>query len=493
MVGKRKKKEEANIPVTKLSDFKGESNTILFELLKSIKKRGEYAKGDQRPPCVILWTDPDNSWNSIIESLKEELPELYILGDYAPEKRTGPAIWLKCIDARLIGGSPGTDKIPIFYLPNVSRQELQNAKDCPQHLQPLVELQYRGVIWTNPNGDDWTPYSFLSSELQLEIAADETTRLAIIRALPVIMEQNAVELTGLRIDAGFINGLIFSNMPKEILSWMNDPEKERSKKMGFEWETFCEEARKTYKFDPEKDGQLKAGELLGNNKDRNWTKIWELYRESPKKYSNIMDLLNRSTSQKQTKFMVNEDRWPKINEEEEIALSTALKESVELSKDKLIEKIQELEKNHSKRRCWVWAELGHSELAISLEHLNKLAKITENAITASTLEEYAKNYTTSGYMVDSEAIEALCCCSQSTNKETIKKIVRRLYGEWLEESTNNFQTIIKKSDGKLSPIFTKGEIKEGTVIIFADGLRYDLAMMLKNVLDSSQLDPNFDS
>jgi hypothetical protein len=38
----------------------------------------------------------------VIPRLLEELSELFILGNYCPEKRTDPAIWLRSVVARKI-------------------------------------------------------------------------------------------------------------------------------------------------------------------------------------------------------------------------------------------------------------------------------------------------------------------------------------------------------------------------------------------------------
>src|SRR4051812_1475984 len=65
--------------------------------------------------------------------------------------------------------------IPVLYLPGVSRQLLRSPEECPDELKPLVELQYRGVVWTQLNGKDWTVEAFLVSEdggLGLEVRRD---------------------------------------------------------------------------------------------------------------------------------------------------------------------------------------------------------------------------------------------------------------------------------------------------------------------------------
>ena len=45
----------------------------------------------------------------------------------------------------------------------MGRHDLRAVEDCPRALQPLAELQYRGVIWTHRNGRDWTVAGFLQA------------------------------------------------------------------------------------------------------------------------------------------------------------------------------------------------------------------------------------------------------------------------------------------------------------------------------------------
>ncbi|NBC14742.1 MAG: hypothetical protein GVY09_15690 [Gammaproteobacteria bacterium] len=96
--------------------------------------------------------------------LRELLPHLLVLGDYAPAERRGPACRLKCMLARTLEAADWpADAVPVVYLPGVSRADLRAIESCPLPLQPLAELQYRGVFRSQVNGRDWTPYAFLAS------------------------------------------------------------------------------------------------------------------------------------------------------------------------------------------------------------------------------------------------------------------------------------------------------------------------------------------
>ncbi|MDZ7697975.1 MAG: hypothetical protein U5R49_13985 [Deltaproteobacteria bacterium] len=43
------------------------------------------------------WPDRDHQWEPAISRLQAELPQLMVLGEYDPQKRSGPAMWLRCI------------------------------------------------------------------------------------------------------------------------------------------------------------------------------------------------------------------------------------------------------------------------------------------------------------------------------------------------------------------------------------------------------------
>ena len=70
---------------------------VLDSLVAALEKAGEYNAQDQTPPAVILWTDKERQWEPLAPRLREALPQFLTLGPYAPGERTGPAIWIKCM------------------------------------------------------------------------------------------------------------------------------------------------------------------------------------------------------------------------------------------------------------------------------------------------------------------------------------------------------------------------------------------------------------
>ena len=148
---------------------------VIDALASALQAAARYNPDDADRPAAVLWTDREGRWHPVIPQLSRLMPQLLMLGTYQPEQRTGPAIWLRCMVERTLG-SPEIphETTPILYLPGVGRQELGAAETCPDPLKPLVELQYRGVCWTQKNGRDWTVEAFLVS--RMTAASDWTWR-----------------------------------------------------------------------------------------------------------------------------------------------------------------------------------------------------------------------------------------------------------------------------------------------------------------------------
>jgi hypothetical protein len=111
------------------------TETVAQYLVASLRNAAHaYAPGDQVAPCAVLWADPDRLWAGVVPALLPLLPELYQLGSYDHQLRSGPALWLRCIEARLVDGAPAAGITPILYLPGVSRE--QHGTDAGQRRAP---------------------------------------------------------------------------------------------------------------------------------------------------------------------------------------------------------------------------------------------------------------------------------------------------------------------------------------------------------------------
>ncbi len=82
--------------------------TVLDRLLDSLKSAANYSCAYQVRPVAVLWTDHEEQWAGLVDRLRAFLPQFLLLGDYAPNERCGPAIWIKCSDGGIpVGSQPG--------------------------------------------------------------------------------------------------------------------------------------------------------------------------------------------------------------------------------------------------------------------------------------------------------------------------------------------------------------------------------------------------
>ncbi len=460
--------------------------TLLQAVEASLLAATWHHPGVETQPTAVLWTDADGQWQPVVKKLQERLPQLVTFGPYEAAKRSGPAVWLKCIVARTIDLGLGKEVVPIVYLPNVSRQTLRAAADCPPLLQPLVELQYRGVVWTQRNGKDWTVEAFLVSDdgLGLDVLRDEATRNSLHSSLPVLAETPLPQLEGKRLEAEDFDKLMVGDQPRDLLEWMNDPKGAREGWGEGKWHAFRSRCKKEYGFDPDADGAVGAAERLGLRKEVPWQQLWDRFSEAPVLYKALPDLLTRA---KPSELVFNPESWPDENDKAETRLRASLLEIAPAGGAAARELVLKLEGEHSRRRSWVWAKMGRSPQAQALELLAELATKTGRALNGASLEDLAKNYESGGYEVDLTLVRALAEGKSNQDRAAIQAAARALYLPWLRSAAEHFQQLAAKTPfGGVSqqPLI---EAKVGECLLFADGLRYDLGQALRALCEERGL------
>jgi hypothetical protein len=186
-----------------------------------------------------------------LPALRLRLP-LLTLGDYNPDSRTGPAIYLRSTIAGVLDDKPPAGgSVPIIYLPGVSRQELRAVEECPKPLQLLAELQYRGVIFSHKNGRDWTIAGFLQAPdgLGIAVGADAATREAMQRALLKLADEPLAHLRQQApLRASFFDALLHPDDVRRLLKWLDDPQGYPTQLTAQEWQSFCALCRDKYAF-----------------------------------------------------------------------------------------------------------------------------------------------------------------------------------------------------------------------------------------------------
>jgi len=471
---------------------------VLDHLLKAIRDAAVFNPEVQVAPACILWPDRDRQWEAVIPVLQAELPELLILGDYAPEKRIGPAIWLRCVIAGVlepqintvihrlksedIGVHPCSSVVPILYLPGVSRQDLRAVESCPDHLKALAELQYRGVIWSQINAKDWTILAYLKSDqggLGLDVAQDNDAKNAMQLALYRLLDEDVSLLKGKRLDKDYFNTLLTGGDPiRDLLQWLDQGDAFQASRGEYEWKAFVEVCKSQLAFNPQAEGVLAGSTKLANHEGP-WHAVWERYCEAPRRYPNIPAQMRKCRPPTFDLFADEKTAggWPQWNDDQEKNLYRDLMALANAPAHEARAKIKELEKQHGRRRSLVWAELGDAPLACAVEHLATIAEITKSGLAAGSVDDLAAGYCSHGWRADDAVIRALAQVESATDFEAVTTAIRSVYLPWVEESARYLQKI-----WELNHRWTQTNTDE-QCILFVDGLRFDCAKRLADELE----------
>jgi hypothetical protein len=443
------------------------------------------------PPAAILWTDAEAQWLPILPALRAGCPWVYTFGKYNLETKTGPAIWLRCIVDRTLPEAPPPGETPVLYLPHVRRQELRAAGDCPPQLQPLVELQYRGRVWHQSNGHDWTVRAFLVSDdgLGLDIAATRRTEEAMLRALPLLAEIDLSPLRGRRLDADDFDKLSVEDPVRDLLLWLNHPETFEAGAKGARWESFRSVVKSEFGLDPEKTSPSEVAGLL-LRAEPGLDRVWTRFVEAPQLYTGVAKLLRDPAGVGQGQLTLDPARDPRINEREESELRQALEAASRLAHATACANVLELQARHGERRGWVWARLGWSPWAKALEPLARLAGAAQTPVGGGTLAAAAAAYAESGWRCDAAAMEALALFRAGAEAALVAQVVRALYEPWLEASARRFQALVVGDARAAREAVGPTPAEAETCLLFVDGLRFDLAAKLAALLDERAMKVN---
>ena len=333
---------------------------------------------------------------------------------------------------------------PIIYLPGVSKNDLRNVEDARLEFQPLLEYQYTGTMFVQENGKEWTILAFIEnnfSGLGLRVSKDGATKDALKKALPRIFRDNEILQGKTIIDSEFLNNQLFPDIIHNILKWMciGDPFLQ-SMEPG-QRDVFINICKTQYEFIPDHKNIYAIAEKLGTQRNQ-WKYVWQMYANAPHKYPEIEELLRSAKPEDlgEGVFAIPEESWPQVNEQKENELRESLEKLSKLSSDKAVAKLHELDYKHSKRRSWVWFELGYSPLCSALPFLCRMAEITTESFPSLTINDIKEYYISEGYQADQYMRKAMASVKTDKDRTLIKSIIHVLYTPWLESIALKFQS-----------------------------------------------------
>jgi hypothetical protein len=458
---------------------------ISDKVIRSLKSTAQHNSSLMERPEVILWPDPEEVWKEVVPILQNELPQLLTYGQYSPDKKVGPAIWIKCMVAKLL---PEADwekhETPIIYLPGISKSDLRKVETAVFDLQPLLEYQYTGSLFLQENGKEWTVLAFVENPqhgLGIRVQKDNTTKLALKKALPTIFSIPDPFQNKSFIDASFLNGLVFPEINESILQWINQGDIFLDQMDFSKQSVFKELCKNQFDFELDfkniKEITLKLGSQSGN-----WKSVWQLYANNPRKYPNVEERLRQSKPYDMGSgmFAIPMESWPQVNEAEEEALYESLKALSKKDLPTASAELAHLDQIHQKRRAWIWAELDKTPLAFAVNHLTKLVEKSQASFASLTLDELKEYYVNEGFEVDQLMRRTLQSVRSSKDKEAVTLVITLFYKPWLESITNRFQKLIEEN----SEVFTDQQTHEETedFVLFVDAFRFELAKEFESML-----------
>jgi hypothetical protein len=455
---------------------------VLTAILESLQWAANFNSHELAAPVVVLWPDEECLWSEAVGALRAAYPPLWTLGDYDPGNATGPAVWLRLQIEIYEGGN-----VPVVYLPGIGRSAFRSADQCPKPLTHLFALQFQGQFWTQKNGKDWTPFAFLSSAnggLGLDVAADQDTKKAIQECLQALLKTEADNLKAGRLEAADFRELVTPDPARTLLRWMSDParSKHEQEKAGAAWPSFCAVCRKNYHFDPEKDGAITAAEKLTSGKGA-WLMVWHRYKEAPRNYPGVKGLLESMAPSEL--FEEASEYRPLSNRKEEELLEADLLALATLPQKESIARIKGLAGDHTLRATWVWATLGESPLAQAIGHLRELVEIVESTGNPNTWDTLADYYSSTGWKSDRSVLRSLNAARTHAATKAVTAAVQSVYKPWLEKLASFTQALATTYSTNGPKTCRALPAEEGTIYLFADGMRMDIARSLEEKLLSS--------
>jgi len=458
--------------------------TILEKLTAAIRRAAEYNSAVEVAPSCILWTDKEKQFEGAILALQKQMPELLVWGKYDADRRRGPTAWIRCALSGKVKGYDPQGRVPVVYLPDVSRADLRIVQDLKPEIKTIAYLAFRGAFFIQKNSKDWTLLSFMVSKdcggLGLDVASDSATKMALQTVFPMMLERNVEEFKGHHLEQMDFNAILAGDDPtRNILRWLNDGDAWRQACKANEWSAFVNVCKAGYAFDPEKDG---LGEGLKRFADRKgaWKPVFERYAEGYTSYPKIAKNLGSQTPPSFDFFenVGTAGGWPQWNEMQESQLAGNLKAIASAPVSQALGTLKGLEATHGPRRELVWTKLKKSPLAEALPHLIRLA---ETALVSTpqfnSPTEMSTWYQNDGWKTDAAARMAVAVAGKGKDGLlAVKTVVDVLYRNWLETVAITFQKLIEKKGYKCEAPARK--CGAGEVCIFADGLRLDVAKEL---------------
>ncbi|MGH7098377.1 MAG: BREX-1 system phosphatase PglZ type B [Stellaceae bacterium] len=450
--------------------------TPLDALVAALINAADYDPRAEAPPEAVLWCDPGREFTPLIPLLHTKLDGLLVLDDYRPSACRGPAIWLRAAADRALPEVSWPDDRPaILYLPGVARETLRETEECPAPLALLAWFAVAGVLFGHPNGKDWTLRGFLASKpayggLGLDLPQDEATRTALAAAAPKLFGMEIERLRDRRLDASSIHEILAPDVVADTLDWIGGHLTEATDPARFTG--FRERARAELNLDLGRVTPEVAARRLAEANGR-WAEVWRRFAlANPDFYTEVAGVLEKLDA---PDLLADPRVWSAANARAEAELRSILLKLPDQSLAAARDTVLGLAAKHGPRHHGPWAARGRAPLAHAVVHLAMIAAAAD--LPGDSAPALAEAYSKDGWKADWAALAALAAAPGSEDREAVVAALRSIYGPWLEKGASALQKI-----SMAAPISAEAGPPDADAVIFADGLRMDLAQQLAEKL-----------
>jgi hypothetical protein len=462
------------------------TETVLDALLAALDARVRHGPAELAP-TALLWPDQAGQWQPIVAELRTRRLVLE-LGDYDPQNLRGPAYWIRgVLDGQIPAPNPAEGGVPLVYLPRYARSDIRAVEEADARLKPLAELQYRGTIFAQQNGRDWTIAAFLQSKqggLGIDLPDDQATKDAMLRARAELAAQPVDELRKRApLKAAFFDNLLAPDLDRDILRWLNDPAAFRASLTPDQWDAFRSRFADCFGIGLD-EGEIAVAGKLGRQAGP-WAGVWQRYADAPDRYPTIEQRLRDAAPKRVRETMGLFDgplgAWPQDNEDAETRLRHAYADVALLDPSAAAARIAALELEHVDRRTWVWAGLGEAPLAMASEYLAALARLTGHVLPPGPVPEIVAAYADGAWRADDAVMRALAATTAKPDRDAVCGVVRAIYTDWLDAGARRFQDAVGEAAGDyvVQPLT---DWPAGTCLVFIDGLRFDVGRRVETAL-----------
>ncbi len=119
-----------------------------------------------------------------------------------------------------------------------------------------------------------------------------------------------------------------------------------------------------------------------------------------------------------------------------------------------------------------------------MQHLARLAEMTQTPLTGATTADMVQVYTDSGWQADAAVLDALDAVSHPQDREAVCAAIASVYTPWLRDAAELFQQRVSQEPLPGRNLPRLDDVPDGTCVLFTDGLRYDVGQKLKAALEA---------